>query len=91
MIKPIHAARIPLPVIMGVHPTTYMGFVYPTVVFCGGMMVMNWAIEQSHKNIGERGEKLRRYADMREMRHAKEQTERQNAILQKILDKAAEK
>ena len=59
VIKPIHNAKFPLPRLFGVHAAVYMQFVYPLPVLVGGYLAMTWAIDQSHKNIGERGEKLR--------------------------------
>lgn len=84
VIKPIHNTRIPLPSIMGVHAATYMQFVYFGVVFGGGMLVMNWAIEQSHKNIGVNGEKLRKQND-----YTDNNTTKQNEALHRLLVKTS--
>mmetsp|Transcript_5885 Transcript_5885/g.17178 ORF Transcript_5885/g.17178 Transcript_5885/m.17178 type:complete len:99 (+) Transcript_5885:141-437(+) len=85
VIKPIHGARFPLPRILGVHASTYMQFVYPVVVFSGGMWVMSWAISQSEVNIGKNGEKLRSRGDLQGSTSA---TAGQNQALQRILDHA---
>ncbi len=64
VVEPIHKARFPLPKILGVHGSTYMQFVYFSAVMGGGMLIMNWAIHQSEKNIGVNGEKLRHRTDL---------------------------
>ncbi len=72
MIKPIHNARFPLPRLFGVHASVYMQLIYPLPVLVGGYFVMNWAIEQSHKNIGVNGEKLRSRHDLENGNTAKQ-------------------
>ena len=83
VIKPIHNARIPLPTIFGVHASTYMQFIYPLPVWIGGYFVMNWAMKESEKNIGEGGEKLRARRDL-----AHPNQRKQNEGLQAIIDKS---
>ena len=83
VIKPIHATRIPLPKLFGVHPATYMQFVYPLPVWIGGYFVMSWAIAQSEKNIGKNGEKLKH---RQELGHSN--TKGQNLGLQAVIDKS---
>jgi hypothetical protein len=83
VVKPIHNTKILLPRVMGVHAATYMQFVYFGVIFGGGILVMNWAIEQSHKNIGINGEKLRNRTELEHHNTAK-----QNEGLHRLLVKA---
>jgi hypothetical protein len=64
-------------------PTFYMQFVYPIPVWIGGYFVMTWALEQSEKNIGINGEKLR---SRRDLDHSN--TEKQNGLLKAVLKKA---
>ena len=81
MIKPIHAARIPLPRIFGIHASTYMQFVYPLPVWIGGYFVLSWGIAQSEQNIGKGGEKLKSRRDL-----AHPNQKKQNQGLQAIID-----
>ena len=59
VIKPIHGTRIMLPVVLGIPASTYMSFIYPIPVVISGYYVMQWAMQQSEKNIGKDGSKLR--------------------------------
>ena len=87
VIKPIHNARFPLPRLFGVHASVYMQFVYPFPVLVGGYVVMNWAIEQSVKNIGEKGEKLRGRRDL----HRGNTTSQNDDLARALKDAAAGK
>lgn len=71
---------------MGIHAATYMQFIYPSIVMVGGYCVMSWAIEQSHKNIGLNGEKLRKRNDL-----SHSNTAAQNAGLGRVLKRAEAK
>jgi len=82
VIKPIHKARMPLPRIFGIHASTYMQVLYPIPVLVGGYFSYLWAIDQSRKNIGENGEKLR---SRRDLVHGN--TAKQNEGLGKVLEK----
>jgi hypothetical protein len=86
VIKPIHNAKVPLPPLFGMHASTYMQFLYPLPVFIFGYFSMTWAIEQSHKNIGIRGEKLR---EMKDLNH--NTVDCQNAVFDRVLKRATQK
>ena len=84
VIKPIHAAKIPLPRILGVPASSYMQFVYPVPVFVIGYMSYTFAVEQSLKNIGENGEKLRNRRDLNtRMNGLSKQNEALEAVLKR--------
>mmetsp|Transcript_4447 Transcript_4447/g.5806 ORF Transcript_4447/g.5806 Transcript_4447/m.5806 type:complete len:98 (-) Transcript_4447:227-520(-) len=86
VVKPIHNTRIPLPRIFGVHASVYMQFVYPTLVVITGIVLLKVTTEQSHKNIGINGEKLRQRRDL-----AHPGTRAQNEALDKVLIAASSK
>ena len=71
---------------MGYPGHIYMQFVYPIPVLVGGYFVMSWAIEQSEKNIGVNGEKLRSRQDL-----GHSNIKKQNEGLDRVLRSAASK
>ncbi|KAJ1458978.1 hypothetical protein M885DRAFT_613880 [Pelagophyceae sp. CCMP2097] len=98
VIKPIHNYRLHLPPIYGVHPMTYMQFVYPVGVLFGGYWVMQWAISYAPKDADVAAAAESAKAERKEVakgdawfKHDNGDIEKQKAALQAILEDARQR